>query len=258
MRAFWTVVRAVSYRNIRNMLSRPFSSLIPMIIPLVFFASFAGGFGALSQGPQFDDYFSLNYVTFQFVFVWLQGSAFQGMFSGFIIARDFEMGFARRLMLAAPNRVGIIGGYLASTLTRCVVAGVITFAAGLLAGMQVEGNVGDLIALVLTGLLVSTITSLWAAGVALRFRRVEAGPLMQMPIFVIIFLSPVFVPIALMTGWIREAARVNPFRIFIEQGRNFIAGTNPKAALVFGVALLAATLMTAWSVRGLRSAERAG
>ena len=38
----------------------------------------------------------------------LQASAFGGVFTGFGIARDFETGFGRRLMLAAPNRLGIV------------------------------------------------------------------------------------------------------------------------------------------------------
>ena len=59
--------------------------------------------------PGFD--FPSGYTAFQFVFVLLQASAFGGVFTGFGIAADFEYGFARRLMLAAPNRLGILAGY---------------------------------------------------------------------------------------------------------------------------------------------------
>ena len=40
------------------------------------------------------------------------------MFTGFGIAADFENGFARRLMLAAPNRLGILAGYTLAALVR--------------------------------------------------------------------------------------------------------------------------------------------
>ena len=56
--------------------------------------------------PGFD--FPSGYTAFQFVFVLLQSAAFGGVFTGFGIARDFESGFARRLLLAAPNRIGIV------------------------------------------------------------------------------------------------------------------------------------------------------
>ena len=64
--------------------------------------------------PGFD--FPSGYTAFQFVFVLLQASAFGGVFTGFGIAADFESGFARRLMLAAPNRLGILAGYALAAL----------------------------------------------------------------------------------------------------------------------------------------------
>ena len=59
--------------------------------------------------PGFD--YEPGYTAFQFVFVLLQSAAFGGVFTGFGIARDFESGFARRLLLAAPRRSGIVLGY---------------------------------------------------------------------------------------------------------------------------------------------------
>ena len=51
-----------------------------------------------------------GYTAFQFVFVFLQSAAFGGVFTGFGVARDFDAGFARRLLLSAPRRSGIIAG----------------------------------------------------------------------------------------------------------------------------------------------------
>lgn len=258
MDRFLDVTRAIAYRNLRNFRARPVVSIIPMVMPLMFFATFAGGFGRLGNSAGFAQSFGASYTTFQFVFVWLQGSAFQGMFSGFGLARDYESGFARRLMLAAPNRYGILSGFLVATLLRAVLGAIIVFAVGTLAGAEFKGGVTDIAALVATGFAVTAITSLWAAGVALRFRSIQAGPLMQMPIFVVIFLSPVFIPLAVMTGWIKQTARVNPFTVFIEQGRNFIAGRDAQGFLLLCVAIAALAVLTLWAVRSLRSAERAG
>ena len=44
MNRFLDTTRAVAYRNIRNFTARPVVSLIPMVMPLMFFATFAGGF----------------------------------------------------------------------------------------------------------------------------------------------------------------------------------------------------------------------
>lgn len=258
MEHLFDVTRAVTFRSLRNFRARPVASVIPMVMPLMFFATFAGGFSRLGDLPAFNEAFGSNYTSFQFVFVWLQGSAFQGMFSGFGVARDYESGFARRLMLAAPNRYGILSGYLVATLLRSVVGASIVFTVGRLAGARFDGGVGGLAALLAVGFALTAITSLWAMGVALRFRSIQAGPLMQMPIFIVIFLSPVFLPLAAMTGWIKGPARVNPFTVFIEEGRNFITGRDARGFLLVVVGLAAAAVLTTWAVRGLRSAERAG
>jgi ABC-2 type transport system permease protein len=256
--SFFEVTGALARRNIRISIVRPVVTLIPMVIPLIFFATFAGGLGQLGNVEGFEAIFPAGYTSFQFVFVWLQGSAFQGMFSGFLIARDFESGFAKRLMLAAPNRAGIIGGYLASSLLRATLGAGILFGVGFVAGVRVTGSVLELFGLIVLGFALTVIAALWSAGIALRFRTIQAGPLMQMPVFIALFLSPVFVPLALLTGWIKTAARIDPITVFMEQGRNFIAGTDPKATLAFGVALGVTALGVFWAIRGLRSAERAG
>ena len=61
--------------------------------------------------------------------------------------------------------------------------------------MQIGGNGVDLFGLIVLALLVNLIASMWAAGIALRFRTIQAGPLMQMPVFIILFLAPVYVPL---------------------------------------------------------------
>ena len=74
----------------------------------------------------------------------LQASAFGGVFTGFSIARDFESGFGRRLMLAAPNRVALLAGYAMAALVRTAFIWVILTVVALLVGMQVGGGAVDL------------------------------------------------------------------------------------------------------------------
>src|SRR5207253_10853540 len=155
-----------------------------------------------------------------------------------------------------PNRFGILAGYMLSTLARAAVGAAVVFGVGFAAGVRTKGNAGEIATLVTLGFLLTLMASLWSAGVALRFRTIQAGPVMQLPIFLVIFLSPVFVPLALLTGWIKSPAKVNPFTILIEQGRNLLAGTHPRTALAFGVALVVVVVATLRTLRGLRVAER--
>jgi ABC-2 type transport system permease protein len=241
---------------LHNVFTNP-SLLIPsLIFPLFFFVAFAGGLSRVGDVPGFN--FPSGYTAFQFVFVLLQSAAFGGVFTGFGIARDFETGFARRLLVAAPNRSGIVVGYAAAAVVRWIVTVAFVTAVALIAGMEVGGSGVDLFGLYALGLLINFAAVLWAAGVAMRLRTMQAGPVMQMPVFLALFFAPVYVPLALLQGWIHAVASVNPLTRVLEAGRGFISGDPTEVAVAFAVGVALAVFFTVWAVRGLRSAEAAG
>jgi ABC-2 type transport system permease protein len=256
MSRFLQVAGAVAWRSIHKVATTPQLLLPSIVFPMFFFVAFAGGLSNVGNVPGFD--FPSGYTAFQFVFVLLQAAAFGGVFTGFGIASDFENGFARRLLLAAPNRLGIIAGYAISAAVRATVVGVLLFVVALLTGMQVGGDGVDLFGLVMLAYLVSFAATLWAAGVAMRLRSMQAGPLMQLPVFLVLFLAPVYVPLGLLSGWVHAVAKVNPFTPVIETGRDFISGSPADAALAYGIAAGLLLAFGFWAVRGLRSAEAAG
>jgi ABC-2 type transport system permease protein len=250
------VARGVAWRTLHNVFTNP-SLLIPsLIFPLFFFVAFAGGLSRVADVPGFN--FPSGYTAFQFVFVLLQSAAFGGVFTGFGIARDFESGFARRLLLAAPNRTGIVLGYAAAAVVRWIVTVAFVTAVALIAGMEVGGSGVDLFGLYALGLLINFAGVLWAAGVAMRLRTMQAGPIMQMPVFLALFFAPVYVPLALLQGWIHAVATVNPLTRVLEAGRGFISGDPTEVAVAFAIGVALAVFFTVWAVRGLRSAEAAG
>jgi ABC-2 type transport system permease protein len=250
------VAQGVAWRVLHNVFTNP-SLLIPsLVFPLFFFTAFAGGLSGISHVPGFD--YPPGYTAFQFVFVLLQSAAFGGVFTGFGIARDFESGFGRRLLLSAPHRTGIVLGYAAAALVRwATTIGVVTVVA-LLVGMNVSGSGIDIVGLYTLGLIINLAAVLWATGVALRLRTMQAGPVMQMPVFLLLFFAPVYVPLALLQGWIHDVARVNPITRVLEAGRGFLAGTPTEVGLAFLLAGALVAFFSVWALRGLRSAERAG
>jgi ABC-2 type transport system permease protein len=252
----FAVARGVAWRTLHNALTNP-SLLIPsLIFPLFFFTAFAGGLSRVRDVPGFD--FPEGYTAFQFVFVLLQSAAFGGVFTGFGIARDFESGFARRLLLAAPNRTGIVVGYAVAALGRWLVTATVLTGVALAVGMKVGGNGVDLVSLYVLALIVNAAALLWAAGVAMRLRTMQAGPVMQMPVFLVLFFAPVYVPLSLLQGWLHAVAVVNPLTRVLEAGRGFISGSPTEVAAAFGAALALAAGFSLWALRGLRKAEAAG
>ena len=196
-----------------------------IVFPLFFFVSFAGGLSAIGNVPGFD--FPSGYTAFQFVFVLLQSAAFGGVFTGFGIARDFETGFARRYLLAATNRSGIVAGYALAALVRAFITWTVLTAVALIAGMNVDGGGVELFGLYGLAVLVNIAATLWAAGVAMRVRSIQGGPLMQFPVFLILFLAPVYVPLSLLSGWIHAVASVNPVTALLEAAAASSPATPP-------------------------------
>jgi ABC-2 type transport system permease protein len=256
MRRFADVAVAVAWRMLKKYATTP-SLLFPSLaFPLFFFIAFAGGLSSVARVPGFD--FRSGYTAFQFVFVFLQSSAFGGVFTGFGIAADFENGFSRRLMLAAPNRLGILAGYALGALVRALLTGVLLFVVALIGGMQIDGGALGVLGLVALAVAAALAAALFSAGVAMRLRTIQAGPAMQMPVFILLFIAPVYVPLALLTGWVKAVAHVNPVTPLLETGRDLISGTHADLLLAAGVALGLVVLFAVWAVRGLRSAEMAG
>jgi ABC-2 type transport system permease protein len=251
-----TVARAVAWRGLHNTFTNPAIFLPSLMFPLFFFTAFAGGLSRVSQIPGFD--FPNGYTAFQFVFVLLQSAAFAGVFTGFGIARDFESGFMRRLMLAATNRTGIVLGYALSTLVRWIVTAAIVTIVALVAQMEVGGSGVDLFGLYTLGLLLNIAGTLWAAGVAMRLRTQQAAPVMQMPVFLILFFAPVYVPLDLLEGWIHGIASVNPLTALLEAGRGLISGRPELTLAAFAIVVGLIAGFGVWALRGLRRAEAAG
>jgi ABC-2 type transport system permease protein len=252
----WPVASGVAWRTIRNVVKTPSLLLPTTLFPLFFFTAFAGGLSQVQNVPGFD--YAGDYTSFQFVFVLLQSAAFGGVFTGFGIARDFEGGFGKRLLLASPNRIGILVGYGLAAIARwCITATLLTTIA-LVVGMDVGGGPVDVVGLYSLAILLNTAALLWAAGIALRFRSIQAGPLMQLPVFLLLFFAPVYVPLDLLTGWIEAVATVNPITYVLEAGRSLISGTPTEVALAFAMGFALVTVFSVWAVRGLRRAEAAG
>jgi ABC-2 type transport system permease protein len=250
------VALALAYRQVTVLLKNPSLFVPPMLFPLMNFMAYAGGLSRLRHVPGFD--FHGGYTAFQFVFVLLQSAAFGGVFAGFGIARDFERGFARRLLVSAPRRSGIVVGYALAALFRWAMIAIVLTIVALVAGMQVGGDGVDLLGLYGLAIVFNQVGLLWACGVAMRFRSVQSGPLMQTPVFMVLFLAPVYVPLHLLRGWIHAVARVNPVTFIVESGRGFVEGEPTYVGTAYAISAALLVVFAVWARTGLANAERSG
>ena len=256
MRRYFSVAGGLAWRLLNSLISNPLLFLPPMLMPIFFFTAFAGGLSAVSNVPGFD--YGPGYTSFIFAFVLCQSAAFGGVFSGFSIAADFQFGFGRRLLLATPNRTALILGYGAVAVFRAAITLTAVTLIGIAAGMNLDGGGLDLFGMYGLAAILNVTGLLFAAGVALRFRSLQATPLMQVPVFLALFLAPVYVPRDLLGGWVHAVAPFNPVTHVMETSRDLIAGNGTEYLATFGLVAGLLALVFVFAIRGLRQAEAAG
>jgi ABC-2 type transport system permease protein len=254
-RAYLSSALGIAWRYLHNLYTRPTMFVPSLLFPLFFLAAFAGGLSAVGDAPNFGYY---DFTAFQFCFVLLQASTLAGVFAGFSIAGDFEQGMGRRMMLATRRRSAIVLGYGMGAAARLGVTWTVITGVALLAGMEVAGSGLNLAGMYSLALLSNVAALLFSAGIALRFRSLQAGPLMQMPVFILLFLAPVYVPQALLTGWIEPVASVNPLTALLNASRSLMSGEPTGILAAFAVAFAMIFLLAFWAMSGLRRAETAG
>jgi ABC-2 type transport system permease protein len=256
MTRYFSVSLGLARRLLDIFISSPALFVPPLLMPLFFFVSFAGGLSAIEAAPGFD--YAAGYTSFEFGFVLLQASAFGGVFTGFSIAADFQFGFGRRLMLATPHRSALILGYgIVGFIRAAITLTVITAVGVLIAGMNVLGSPAEIAGMYSLAFLVNFAGTLFTSGVALRFRSLQATPLMMVPTFLFLFLAPVYVPRDLLAGWVGAVSPYDPATHIMEAARDLLAGQPADflAAVAIALGLIALTLT--FAITGLRKAERA-
>jgi ABC-2 type transport system permease protein len=127
----------------------------------------------------------------------------------------------------------------------------------LITGMPISGGF-DFFGLISLAVLANIAATLFGAGVAMLLRTQQAGPIIRTPIFLVLFLAPVFVPLSLLTGWIESIARLNPFTHILEAARGYLAGDPSNVAPAFATSAILILILAVWAVYGLRCAEKAG
>jgi ABC-type polysaccharide/polyol phosphate export permease len=126
---------------------------------------------------------------------------------------------------------------------------------GLAAGMEVSGSALEVIAVIALALMFNLLVALFSIGVALRIRSLQAGPIIQTPLLIAVFLMPVYTPRALLSGWVQAAADGNPLTPVIEAARGLIVGQPERVALAFGISAGLIVLFAVFAATGLRRAE---
>jgi ABC-2 type transport system permease protein len=248
-----SVALGVALRGVRKLFKSPGKAASPMITPLLLFAAFTGALSALGGAKSFDYY---NYTAFEFVFILYAAAMLVGVFTAFDIAFDYQSGMGNRLMLAAPQRMAIVSGYLIVAIGRAVVAIALVWATALATGMPVRGTALEIAGLIALALILNLAATLYGTGIALRFQSAAAGALILIPVYMVMLITPVFTPRDELNGWLQAAAGVNPLTAAMEAGRGFLADDPVSTGLAFAAAGALVIVFSVLALLGMKKAER--
>ena len=108
--------------------------------------------------------------------------------------------------------------------------------------------------LVVAGIGLALGAGAWAVGLALRFKSMQIAPLMQIGIFLSIFLSTAQMPLTLLTGWVEKIARYNPITYVLAFSRQGFLGEITWDVTRDGLLALAALIVVLllFAYRGMR------
>jgi ABC-2 type transport system permease protein len=254
-RANLATIAALMARAKNEIIRVPGAAIPGVLAPTIFFLGLSAVFGSLTLLPGFT---TDTYQSFIIPVSLMQGAGFTGAATGVNLARDIEQGWFDRLMASPAPRPVLLAGLVLSASLRALVPATVLLAVGFALGVQWPGAGGLVLALVLT-MGMGTVAACYGTAVALKFKTQSAAPLMQAGMFVLILTTTAYAPLAYLTGWLQEIARINPLTQVVEAARQgFVgdpitwSGTWPGLVALAGLV----ALLGALALRGMNRTGR--
>ncbi len=242
-----TQVGHIALRSVLRTVRRP-----ELIVPAIVFPLFllAVNAGSLDAATKLEGFPADSYLSFALAITFMQGALFSTTTVGINLAEDIGTGFLDRMTLTPATGAAVLVAQLAGSTALGLGQALLYVAVGLAAGATIAGGVAGAIVLVALTVLVTNAFAAIGAFWAVRTGSGEAVQALFPLLFVVFFLSSLFLPRELIeTDWFRTVATYNPVSYMIEGMRSLIvSGWDEQAlALAFGCsgALLVAGLAAA-------------
>jgi len=168
---------------------------------------------------------TLDYRAYIAPGVMAQAAMFIAIFYGLSVIWERDVGQLQRLLATPLSRSSIVLGKAAGACVRALVQAVLLLAVLAIAGIgvrwTVSGVLGTLAMLILGTAAFACMSMLLAAVIKERERFMGVGQLIMMPLF---FASSALYPLAIMPGWLRAVAHVNPLTYEVQGLRQMLVG----------------------------------
>jgi ABC-type multidrug transport system permease subunit len=245
----------LALRSLRNIRRLPSAFIPALLMPLSQVVSFSGTYRGATDIPGFPTDRSVNWYLPLAV---VMGCAFAGVSAGFSMIRDLQTGFYDRLRMAPARRPALLLGPMIAAVVRALIVVVLVFAVGSLLGVRLTDGPLGLVMLAAAGIGMAVIGTGWGLGLAYRFKDMRAAAVMQLTLFLSLFLTEAQTPLDVMQGWLHGVARVNPLTNVLRLARTGFLGEitwHDSWGGLLALAVLGGLAML-FAATGLRSLDR--
>lgn len=253
---FLLQVTTMTWRNLVTIFRTP-AAVIPTLIISAFFLlvynSSLGGASNFVPGLIGQSYLGFI-LPVSVVSAALGGAGVAGQ----AIVRDIENGYFNKLLLTPASRGALVlGAMLAGAIILTLQTSLVTVV-GLLMGLQPKTGLPGILVMLGLALLLGTAFAGFTVAMALRSGNAAATQGATFLFFPLTFLTSTFVPISLLSGWIRTAAEINPVTYVLDAMRALL-NTGWDAQIVLrglGAILIMAALTFMFAMASLRARTR--
>jgi ABC-2 type transport system permease protein len=197
----------IATRSVRNIRRRPSAVLPALMMPLFQVIAFSGTYAGITRIPGFPTDDTVNWYL---PLAAVMGCSFAGIGVGFSTIVDLQSGFYDRIRMSPAPRLALLLGLLWSAWLRALIVIALVYAVGMALGARLTDGPLGIATLTVAGLGLATVSTGWGLGLAYRFRDMRAAAVMQLGLFIALFLTNAQTPVDLTDGWLHAVARVNP------------------------------------------------
>ncbi len=242
----------LSRRSIIALFRQPQSWIPGFFFPILLALVYTSQFSGATNLPGFE--LTDSFLNFLLPASLLQGISFGATIGASDLAVDIEQGFFDRLLVSPANRLVILLGRMAGTMTWATIQCCSLTLIFIALGVRIHGGSLAFFTILLVGVLLSLFLGSFAMGLALATGSEEVVQSLFPLIFAFLFLSSAFFPTEAMTGWYRQLAELNPITYIIDPLRRMVLSDFNwgDAGQAISVVLLLATLGIAFSLYRLR------
>jgi ABC-2 type transport system permease protein len=228
----------LAIRSLTTIMRTPEALLPPLAISIFFLIIYQS---TLGKAASFIPGIGGSYLGFILPLSIVSGSLAGSGIAAQNLVRDIERGYFDKLLLTPVRRSALL---LAPIMAGAIILGLqstIVVLVGLLLGLQPATGILGLLVVIGLGVLLGIGFAGFTVSAALGSGSAAATQGASFLFFPLTFLAPTFVPLALLSGWLAVAAKLNPITYVLEAMRSLLnTGWDAQA---IGISILACLIL---------------